>query len=298
MEKNKKMKRRSIIGTIAILIVVCVAFCVEGCGKKEQNPGETAEPPKPKPLNISILIDLSDRITKAPNNIPQDKIDIELIEHIVEQMKEKTVRSRMLCDDRLRVLFFPTPDLEDISGILKELQINMHCENRKEIAPLKQKLLQIDSVFCTNLNLIYQKSLEKGEFKGADIWGFFQNKVEDLCIDDDCRNILIILTDGYIYHQDHKVVKDGRCSWVLENMLRQNPDLRLLNPFPEEKKIENLEVLMLEVDSGDPKLENSLKTLLSQWLNDMGIEKNKIISTTTPNETTLFIDKFIDWKEK
>ena len=292
------MKRTSIIGTIAVLIVVCVAFCVESCGKKEQSKTETAEPSKPKPLNISILIDLSDRIANTTDNMPQYQKDIELIEHIVEQMKEKAVRSRMLCDDRLRVLFFPTPDLEDISGISKELQINMHCEKREEIATLKQKLLQIDSVFCTNLDLIYQKSLEKGEFKGADIWGFFQNEVEDLCIDADCRNILIILTDGYIYHQDHKVVEDGRCSWVLENMLRQNPDLRLLNPLSEGKKISNLEVLMLEVDSGDPKLEESLKNLLVEWLKDMGIEKNKVLLTKLPDRTTTKIDDFIGWKEE
>lgn len=296
MEKNKKMKRRSIIGTIAVLIVVCVVFCVEGCGKKEQNKSETTEQSKPKPLNISILIDLSDRITNTTDNVPQYKKDIKLIEHIVKQMRERTVRSRMLCDDELRVFFYPIPDLEDIAEISEELQIKMHCESRKEIAELKQKLMQIDSLFCTNLNLVYQKSLEKGEFKGADIWGFFQNEVEDLCIKADCRNILIILTDGYIYHQDHKVVTDGQYSWVLENMLRQNPDLRLLNPLSEGKKIANLEVLMLEVDAGDPKLEKSLENLLGEWLKDMGIEKSEVQRTRLPDKTASIIDNFINWK--
>ena len=61
----------------------------------------------------------------------------------------------------------------------------------------------ITDLYSKNLENIYQETIETSAWEGSDIWRFFKDDVKDFCIEKDTtyRNILIILTDGYLYHK-------------------------------------------------------------------------------------------------
>jgi hypothetical protein len=278
------MKRVKYIGIIVVLFALC------SCSKAPK------EPVIPEvPLNITVLLDLSDRITKKDNNVEQQKKDIELIMHLEQGLKNKVVSSRFVCKDKFQILLYPDPELDSIAEIAKSLRLDMSSKTSKERDLLKEKVRSLDSLFSTNLNIIYNKTKVSNNYRGSDIWGFFQNKVQDYCIRDGYRNILVILTDGYIYHKDNKIKKNGKPNWILSSSLQKNPNIKLANPFDSNNALINLEVMMLELNPNPDKQEKVLKNVLSQWLDEMGVsaEKRKLLTTDQPSIIMPLIDDFI-----
>lgn len=254
---------------------------------------EKEEPPKSTPLNISVLIDLSDRITKKANNVEQQKKDIELITYIVNGMKDKVVSSKFISQDKFQILFYPDPELDSISEISSNLRLDMHCATLKDRPVLKQKLKSLDSLFSTNLNLIYDRTKEMERWEGSDIWGFFETKVQEYYIKDGYRNVLVILTDGYIYHEKNIIKENDQYSYITSKVLSGNPLARLINPLDTNEKLEDLEVLMLELNPDHQKQEKLLKNVLTQWVEDMGVKKYKLLATDLSSNVKPLIDEFI-----
>ena len=273
---------------IYIIFLLFTIYSLLSCGGKEP-----IEQPKPKPLNISILIDLSNRIEATTNNVEQQEKDIELILHIVNSMKEKVISSKFVCQDKFQILFYPEPQLDSIAEISANLRFDMHCKTLKERPLLKQKLKSLDSLFSTNLNSIYHQTKVTSKYSGSDIWGFFENKAHEYCIKEGYRNVLIILTDGYIYHNRNTRKEDGKYTFILPRVLRDNPDARLLNPFEKNSKLDQLDVLILELNPDPQNHEKLLKTILQEWLDEMGVNKHKVLTTDLPSNIKPLIDDFI-----
>lgn len=278
------MKTLKYICLISLLFTICSC---SSCKKEKE------EPHKPTPLNISVLIDLSDRITKTANNVEQQKKDVELITYIVNGMKDKVVSSKFVSQDKFQILFYPDPKLDSISEISSNLRLDMHCATLKDRPILKQKLKSLDSLFSTNLNLIYNKTKTIKDYPGSDIWGFFENKVQEYCIKNGHRNVLVILTDGYIYHKDNTIQKGNKYNYVTSRLLSANPNSRLLNPLDANEKLDDLEVLMIELNPNPQNQEKLLKNVLSQWLDEMGVKKYKLLSTDLSSNIKPSIDEFI-----
>jgi hypothetical protein len=276
--------------TLKYICLIALMFTICSCSSRKK---EKEEPPKPAPLNISVLVDLSDRITKTPNNVEQQEKDIELIRHIVNSIKEKAISSKLVCQDKFQILFYPEPQLDSIAEISANLRFDMHCKTLKERPLLKQKLKSMDSLFTTNLNSIYHKTKVTKQWSGSDIWGFFENKVQEYCIKDGYRNVLVILTDGYIYHNRNTRKEDGKYTFILPRVLRDNPDARLLNPFEKNSKLDQLDVLILELNPNPQNHEKLLKTILQEWLDEMGVNKHKVLTTDLPSNIKPLIDDFI-----
>ena len=138
-------------------------------------------------LNISILIDLSDRITK----INQIEIDKEIIHSVVDFFKSHIESKRIFfIKDKIRVLFYPESQNDKISSIAESLNISFDPNNKDE---LKEKWENLIDTYDSNINSIYEIAIsdgEKNDYPGSDIWRFFKNKVVDYCI------------DGYFSHTD------------------------------------------------------------------------------------------------
>ena len=293
------MKTKKLILSFTLVIVCMMVSCVND---------QTQQKPLPKQLNITVLLDLSDRISPdihpaTPSHVERDTAIIMEIVKIFKQEIKKT--GAINAKGMLRVEMLPWPKIANINNIQKELDVD--CSR---MTPKEKKVLfdNIDSSFSQALSEIYSETIRtcgKRKWIGSDIWRFFKSNI-DMYIEKDTncyRNILIILTDGYIYHKQSVQQNGHRYSYLTEPLIVKEG----LNKGDFKTKIEtldfgliatrndlsNVEVLFLELaplnnlDDFD-----IMKIVLTKWCNEMGINKVGIYKTDLPINTAKAIDLF------
>ncbi len=264
---------------------------------------------KDKQLNITFLLDLSDRIepSKYPNTPEHWERDIAVVNEFVQIFKkDMEKRGGYKAKGKMKVLFSPAPKDVDINEIAEKLEINL--EAMKTTGKKKKVYDNLEQDFTENLKKIYTKTLETKKYIGSDIWRFFKNDVKDLVIDTNpnYRNILVVITDGYLYHKNTKMKEKNRYSYLLPKQIKntgltnskwkeriEKLDFGLIVP---RKDLNNLEVLMLELNpskKSSPYEEDVMKSVLSKWFTEMGVQKFKIHKTALPNTTKTKIENFL-----
>ncbi len=251
---------------------------------------------KEKQLNISILIDLSDRI-KSQNAV---SYDIENVKTITEFFKLNMEQlGAYKAQGKIGIFFTPLPTIQDINSIVTKLEINcskMDSKKRKGVYD------SITELYTTNLEKIYQEAVRNNYFPGADIWRFFKDNI-DYCIDTDTsyRNILIIFTDGYLYHQNSTFNNGNRFTYLSGNINRyrdnqnwknllDNDDFGILT---ERNDLNNLEVLVLEVKAENYTIdEDILKYCWKKWFEEMNVSHYQVYSSDMPANTKKRIESF------
>ena len=256
-----------------------------------------------KNLNISILIDLSDRIDpeKYPNpSMEYYQRDLEYIKAIktgfIEHVKSKKV---IQLNDQMQIFFNPEPSSPEINDFAKQLKVSFDKNTSKENIKL------VDEKYTTLPERIYQSAIQDKQYVGSDIWGFFKNKVKDYCIKDKHRNIVFILTDGYIFHKDSKFSEGNKTSYLTPELVKSMK----LNSSDFKTKIQDqgfgfikanddlndLEVVILGIN---PEKENPfegdvIKTYLENWLKEMNIKKYQVKDADLPSNLEPIIKNII-----
>lgn len=292
------MKHTLIISLISIFLFAC-----GGQNNDNSNNTKNNEKDNVKQLNISILLDLSDRISpqKNPDAL---RNDIENIRTITEIFKANMkFLNAYNAKGKIRVFLVPPPPNSDINSIVNKLNIDcskMDNKGRKEVFDT------ITALYSENLEEIYKETISTSNWIGSDIWRFFKDDVKDYCIDNssDYRNILIILTDGYIYHDQSKYNSGNRFSYLLRSNLTsyRNQNWKQLvqqNDFGimlERDDLYDLEVLVLEVkaESNGNKLdEDILAFVLKKWFREMNVSRYEVYRSDLPANTKSRIEKFL-----
>ena len=266
-------------------VVVLVA-----CGGKGSNEKSDAESAKTNsammPLNISIYLDLSDRLERQMFPSQKER-DIEIVNYLTEILKNHAVAQKILpSKDRIKVFFYPAPNDSKIALLSKDLEMDL---SKAQPAEKKQMLLDFQDKFATSLTKIYDATLEGKNWIGSDIWGFFKKQIDTYCIREDARNVIVILTDGYLFYAPNKLKDGDNYSYILPQTL-SNPNSGLIIS---RQGLENIEVLMLEVNPLDPKHQDRMESILQNWLQGMGVKKMYVGETDQPSNTKLIIDKFM-----
>lgn len=262
---------------------------------------------KKENLNISIFLDLSDRISpeKYPNpSMEYYQRDLGYIETISKSfenyLKGKPIRQT---NDQIQIYFEPEPLNFKINSLAKNLKLSFDKNNTS-----KESLSKISPIYKSNSEKIYNLAIADKNFIGSDIWKFFKNKVKDYCIKDNHRNILIILTDGYMYHKDSKFTEGNKSSFLTPEYIREKKlntsnykELFAKNKLgfiPATQNLENLEVLVLGInpDKKNPYEEDVIYLYWEDWLKNMGVKKEEIKSADLPTNLNSVVDKFIKVK--
>lgn len=288
------MKTRNII--ICTCIVLCVCFIFLYCGKGNNtdasigNESEAVkQAPSDLPLNISIYLDLSDRLTRNLTPSQKDR-DTAIVGYIADYFKNQTLGPKILQSKNcMKVLFYPAPKDTKIATLAADLSVDMQKYQgvNKRVA-----LDGMRSTFNKNLNLIYDMAIEANEFPGCDIWDFFSNKdVDTQCIRKGFRNILVILTDGYLFDANHKVQDGDAFAFVTPTTLK-NPNSSLI---VKRTGLDDLEVRILEVNPYDKNHRDHLVEVLENWLKGMGVKQENITISETglPSTTKTIIESFL-----
>jgi hypothetical protein len=295
-----------------ILLIVFFSFLFIKCGTKEDSdkPEEieiasrNVKSVNSDNLNISIFLDLSDRINikKYPSpTMEYFQRDIGYINSIAESF-EKHVKSKKVIhiDDRMQIFFDPNPLDNNINSISNSLKVNF---DKKSVT--KAKLDAVSNDYRTKTSQIYGLAMNDGRYIGSDIWGFFKNKVEDRCIIENKRNILIILTDGYMYYQTNKIDNSNLFNYITPQKIsslgltksnwKELIEKNKISILSTGKKFNNLEVLVLGLNPNTKNVYelDVLNELWSNWFIQMGIKKYKIKTADLPSDIDQIIRNFI-----
>ncbi len=271
-------------------LMMCFVIILISCGSKGNNVNNKGEDTQTnntiKPLNISIYLDLSDRLERKM--VPSQKNrDIEIVNYMTEILKNHAVEQKILPSrDRIKVFFYPAPNDSKIDLLSKDLEMDL---SKAQPAEKKQLLLNFQEKFSTSLSKIYDATLQGKNWIGSDIWGFFKKQIDTYCIREDARNIIVILTDGYLFYAPNKIKDGDNYNYILPQTL-MNPNSGLI---VSRQGLENIEVLMLEINPYDPKHQDKIESVLQNWLKDMGVQKMFVGETDQPSNTKLIIDKFM-----
>ena len=286
------MKKK--IFTMATMLLLCFVFVgCESCSKSEKGSSDGEESTgkgRNIPLNISVFLDLSDRITRdmTPSQMSRDTA---IVGYLADYFKAQTLGPQILqSKNNMKVFFYPTPDISEIATLAEDLSVDMTEHQGKD---KRAALESMKKKFQDNLSAIYNKTLQTGKYPGCDIWDFFSSKkVDAQCMREGFRNILVIITDGYLFDENHKIQEGNAYSYVTTTTLK-NPNASLI---VRRNGLENLEVRILEVNPYDINHRDQLENVLENWLKNMGVkEENITISETSlPTDTRTIMKSFLN----
>lgn len=294
--------------SIYILILV-LTFFMSSCSRESKNQKTNSVKSVEKPitnnnLNISFLLDLSDRINpeKYPNpTMDYYKRDAAYIKSVSEAFNQhlRTKKIREM-NDKIQLYFDPEPLNEEINVLSNNLKFKITRGNAS--IELLEKILE---TYSTKPLEIYEHAIKDNRYIGSNTWRFFKNKAINYCIDKSYRNVLIVLTDGYIYHENTKIREVNRTTYLTPQDIRS---FKLTSPnwksriqekgfgfIPATDDLSDLEVLVLGInpDKKNPYEEDIIKIYWSIWLTTMKVKRFDIKNADLPSNMDKLIKDFI-----
>lgn len=293
------MKRKTTLLVLSIIVLLTgvvllglYSSCTEGPGKPPkdpsiENPSKTKEH-QPQPLNITLFLDLSDRLTRNLTPSQKDR-DTAIILNIARKFQERCVADQIIrTKNSMQVLFYPTPSDPTIANLAETMRID--C-SKMDAAKKREKLINLPNDYTCSLKSIYDLTIRQQNWIGCDIWGFFNNgEAKKKCMRVGYRNVIVILTDGYVFHTANRQRKDSAYSYILPETL-EDPNSTLI---PSREKYPNLEVLMLEINLYRAEHRDPMMKILKDWFADMEV-KFDANETDLPSTINPIVDSFIGW---
>ncbi len=271
-------------GLYAILAILMLSLC--SCSSNSNSTDKNADTVVDKPWNVTVLIDLSDRIIQGKGE-EQMLRDTTLIQSIAKQFSDNVVNRKIVsCKDRLQVMFYPTVGISNASALSDSLLFDLSSE-----LPGKKKfvLMRMPSRIRDNVTKLYHETTANKTWVGSDIYGFFKDAIKISTIKKDYRNILIVLTDGYIYHKESASAKGNEYTYILSSNIEK--DIKLMNCGSD---LNNLEVLFLEINPKKPVHMDKIKSIIGEWLTGMGCQHYDFIKTDVSANVAPAIKNFLD----
>lgn len=282
------MKKKNSPAIIPLLFFAVIALLTSCCFVScDTGKGNTETENMPQTLNISVYLDLSDRITREMMPSQKER-DIKIVTYIAEKFKNASMGYQLLqSENKMKVFFYPSPQDKNITTLASKLTVDL---GKMELKDKKPKLLSMQKEFAESLGQIYSTALSEEKYIGSDIWGFFSDgMVDKYCIKKGARNILVILTDGFIYDERNKQqnAAGDSCSYLLSNTLGKQ------HLWIKRNGLKNLDILLMELNPYTPAQNAPLREELIQWFKGMGVKRVECANTDLPDNTQSVIDDFL-----
>lgn len=305
---------KNTINSILVIISLSIFFSCKNDKEKidskltiENSSSEASKSDKNENFNISILIDLSDRISiaKYPNQTMEYyQRDLGYIKSISDafssHIKNKRIRKM---NDNIQVFFTPNPLNSEINDISKKLRIKVDKNNAS-----KEFINTINATYANETSKIYSLALKDNNYIGSDIWNFFQNDINDYCIEKNHRNIIIILTDGYIFYKDSNFKEGNLSTYLTPELIRsyslnnknwnQTIETQKIGYLKANNDLSNLEILVLGVNPNqkNPYEGKVIHEFWANWFEEMNVKRFAIKEAGLPSNMDIVIKDFINSK--
>jgi hypothetical protein len=215
--------------------------------------------------NILIVLDLSDRLSKQIDQEPQVNRDKEIIQYIYKMFDAKVRDAAFVGSrDEIKVVLAPQKDSPNGVADLNNLRVNMEKisigERRNDSIPRKS--------FIFHLNELYKYAYrpDLADYKGADIWQYFDEDAEgdlykgDVAKCDTVNNYVFVITDGYMA-VDGKQGSDAKDWQICTKKMPTNTKIMLLELTP-------------TANDGEY---DRLKGLWTRWFQNMGVQQIEVL---------------------
>jgi len=292
-----------------LIIVIISIGCSSGSQKEEviapENNSSAKSNSQLEQLNITVLLDLSDRVVKEGTPTQSEK-DLAIINTLVTAFKENNKkRGAFLAKGKFKILFSPAPSNSNVNTLASNLSVDFSKMDNKQ---KKDAFDNMESNFSTSLGEIYSQTIASKDWSGSDIWRFFKFDAKDFSIDQssDYRNILFIVTDGYIYHDNSKKKNGNRSSYLTGPLLQsaglRNKDWKSKFESGDYGLIahavdySDLEIVVLEVNPNSSNMEDEdlIRAYLDKWFTEMNVSKSLIYNSDLPENTKIRIDNYFN----
>ena len=269
------MEKTRIFGALFAVFSILIG----GCGGCAEPP---AKPIPPKPINMIVILDTSDRIS-AERKPEQVKTDIAIAEFCVNLYHEQASEKRFHTHNRIAFVVPHQPDLPRVpQAITKRLKIWPTGEDRRigssRFEEMRQEVVK-------GIDELYQFVGKQDKFTGSDIWVWFRDSAE-VYLKQDAINYIICLSDGYLDFnwsiQDRRPRIGNKASYIPYPQVkefRQDPNWQ--QEFRDAghglleigKDFSNYDVrfLMVEIDLRNMLDLEIIKEYWRTWLESMGI---------------------------
>lgn len=278
------MKKSHITTFVALVLLITITSIMS---LRRTEAAHNLKPRVPR-YNICVLLDLSDRVSPALQPLQVEK-DKRVLNGVLELFEEQT-RKKLYVNShdilRVAVADQPTGYGSTLLKISDDMVIDMGelkvTEKREQFPALKEQ-------FTSKVNELYQVASVNAAFAGADLWRFFREDLDKYRIagteQQPVRNILLVVTDGYITFGDQKKRPNegNRTSYMEVAKFRHNGwekefDRKNQGLINGGKHID-WEVQVLEVNPHRTEDMPIIAKYWSKWFEEMGIRHYRIEKT-------------------
>lgn len=302
--------------TLSASLITLLSACA---GTKEDGspgtPVATTVTADPRQVNMTVLLDLSNRISATYGADTQQNRDVAVVQSTATWFKESLAKKGAFNAKGIYNIYFePQPELD---GSLNQVASSLSFDMSKPGMDTKAKKAMYDGMVpqtTAGIKRLYEYVAKQPQM-GADIWSFAKDKMASRCIQDPAkyRNVLVLVTDGYIDHVSTRNIKKGNKvafindTYIADALVRKNGFTASnwsskyeaggygLLP-PNDTSLKGLEVLVLEINTykRPPFYADLLKRYVKDWFLAMGASRIEVRSTDLPKYTEVEVGKFLN----
>lgn len=251
---------------------------------------------RPIQYNIIIVPDLSSRIDSEVYPL-QAKQDIKVIESILNLYEELVGQKYIGQKDRIILRPTDKSQIYDFGQYADHLNLDLSSLNLAERRSYLDSLPHHKETFMSTVQKMYTNVQNEG-LKGADIWRFFNEDIDSSILrqsteTDSVRNIIVLLTDGYIEAGKYgkSFCQKNSCEYLSSKRIQafrktfndasqpweqifEKKDFGIL-PVINKDELKGVEVLALGFGDRNPKTNPTdyviLKKFWDKWFRENGI---------------------------
>lgn len=275
-------------------------------------------PPAPTSLNLIVVPDLSRRILDEVNNPDQIKNDTVILNHIWNAFEMHSIIDRATQKRKInskdRLIIDVTDEGQAIgqfrtlaNDLIFDLSFVPNGQNSEDYLKNRHPL------FTEKIGKMYELAAKKPV--GGDYWNYFRQNlskhIQKSTLFDNYRNVLIIITDGYLEAEHKLYTGDWKTRSAVADRIKSGNSIEetVLNriKIPDiAQKFPTLEVLILEVnerrqfslqepkDKGTTEDYDILMVLWRDWFRQMQIKNADGNFFIHRNDATLLTKNVID----
>ena len=287
---------------LQIFVILCTVFFIFQPTCKSD--GEESGSPPSKTMNIVVLLDTSDRISKEKHP-DQTQKDIEIVRGIVTQF-EKLVLDHLAESSVIKYphrLAFVVPDQPKVPQVPLKIMEKLTIEDSGKQNSYPEFQKQRDALFLA-IDELY-KFVEGQKQTGSDIWDWFRARADYYLQGD--QNYIICLSDGYLNFDPDIEAKRRKRTFMQVGKLRNEPNWKEeiqaqgLLAIGRDLSRYNVKFLMVEIAlRRDKKTDviytqdfDIIKEYWETWLTSMGITNSKFIEQINPGILNKEIEAFL-----
>ena len=305
------MEKTRVFGTALVIVLILIV------GKGLD--GQESEPPLSPAINIVVILDTSDRISKAenPGQLEKDIVITKGIVNLFTEILLYELRTQARDIWLRHSLAFVVPCQQDAAPIPQNIigNLKIYPTDEDRLRASAHRVKEMRDELLETIDKLYLLLEEETNFTGSDIWNWFSAS-GDLYLNKDMQNYIICISDGYLDFnrsiQDRRDMIGNKTSYIpYKQIVTFREDLNWEQNFAseghglleigEDFSSYHVRFLMVEIKPRHMQVRDLpiLEKYWRTWLESMGINDSDFVrAQSDPQIVKTKITKFVSQNRK